>query len=154
MNAMPLRKSSSTAVPFTAIASRNPAISCTGKKRIVSLNLTYLKELNSKAFNKTSRGNTMKGKIMLTVLILTAALALFVAAQDKTDAKFLDLRMRRFQEVELRVITSAEANQVNTSGVRYVPFPSWAGKLRIEMLGGVTQEIDLKNVLKMTVSDR
>jgi hypothetical protein len=96
----------------------------------------------------------MKGKMMLTVLTLTVALALFVAAQDKTNAKLLGLRMQRFQEVELHVVTSAEANQANTSVVRYEPLPSWAGKLRIEMSDGVTQEIDLKNVLKMTVSDR
>ena len=96
----------------------------------------------------------MKSKMILTVFILTAALALCVAAQDKTNTKYLDLRLHRFQEAELRVVTTAGENQANTSGVRYGPLPSWAGILRIEMQDGTTEEIDLKNVRKMTVSDR
>ena len=102
------------------------------------------------------KGETMKRKVIPTVLMLTTALAVYLAAQDKPATKYLDMRMRlyRLQEVELRVVTSAGENQPNTSGVRYEPLPSWAGKLRIEMQDGATQEIDLKNVKKMTVSDR
>jgi hypothetical protein len=96
----------------------------------------------------------MKTKTILRVLMVIASLVLCVAAQDKTTVKLFEMKAFRFQEVELRAVTSAGEDQANTSGVRYGPLPSWAGKLRIEMLGGATQEIDLKNVLKMTVSDR
>ncbi len=96
----------------------------------------------------------MKSKMILTVLIATTALAIYVAAQSKTATKVVEMHSHRFQKVELRVVASAGENQANTLAVRYEPLPSWAEKLRIEMLGGATQEIDLKNVLKMTVSDR
>jgi hypothetical protein len=94
----------------------------------------------------------MKIKIMMALLLITAALALSVAAQDKT--KYLDMRLHRLAEVVLRVVTPAGGNQGNPAGVGYEPLPSWAVKLRIEMQDGATQEIDLKNVKKMTVSSR
>ncbi len=96
----------------------------------------------------------MKSKMVLTALIATTALAIYVAAQSKTPTKIIEMNFHRFQKVELRVVAPAGESQAKASGVRYEPLPSWAEKLRIEMLGGTTQEIDLKNVLKMTVSDR
>ncbi len=86
--------------------------------------------------------------------MVIASLVLCVAAQDKTTVKLFDMKAFRFQEVELRAVTSPGENQGTPSGDQNGTLPSWAAKLRIEMLGGTTQKIDLNNVLKMTVTDR
>jgi hypothetical protein len=81
----------------------------------------------------------MNRKMIVGALVLIAALALYVAAQDNTGTKSLNLGLRRLQELELRVVTSAGEK----------PLPSWAGKMRIEMQDGTAQEIELKNVKKI-----
>ena len=100
----------------------------------------------------------MKSKMMLMVLIFTTALAIYVAAQSKATKGPVhwDMHLYRQWEAGLCAGPLAGENRGNTSGVRYEPLPSvaWAGKLLIEMQDGAIQEIDLKNVKKMTVRDR
>jgi hypothetical protein len=68
----------------------------------------------------------MKSKMILTVLIFSTALAIYVAAQSKTtkDPVLLNMRLSRQSEVGLCVGPLAGENRGNTSGVRYEPLPS------------------------------
>ena len=99
----------------------------------------------------------MKSKMILTGLIFSIALALYVAAQSEPTREqgVGSYYYARGQEAKAPVtlcIGPIMATE-GTAKCLYQALPV-SGRLHIEMQDGSIQEIDLNTVKKMTISDR
>ena len=99
----------------------------------------------------------MKSKMILTGLIFSIALALYVAAQSEpTREQGVGSYYYVRRQAEKAPVTLSIGPIMATEGTAkclYQALPV-SGRLHIEMQDGSIQEIDLNTVKKMTISDR
>jgi hypothetical protein len=99
----------------------------------------------------------MKSKMILTGLIFSIALALYVDAQSEpTQEQGVGSYYYARGQAGKAPVTLCTGPIMATEGTAkclYQALPV-SGRLHIEMQDGSIQEIDLKTVKKMTVSDR